>query len=343
MKWLHRSLCFCTIILCCIPVFASEVVNVYNWSNYISNEVLAQFTRETKIKINYSTYDSNETLYSKLKTNSHSGYDVIVPSTYFVDRMRQEGMLQKLDKKKLSEFKQLNPILLNQSYDPGNQYSVPYFWSATGIAINTHYLVKNSIKFWNDLWQPQYRSKLLLLDDVREVFSIALISLGYSPNDRDPDHIKQAYLKLKKLMPNVKLFNSDAAKALYVDEDVLLGMAWNGDVYKAQKENPAIQFIYPQPYYIIAIDSMVIPKYAPHLKNAYRFINFILRPDIAKKLSLATGYASPNQTAVTQLPQLRHTIVYPDTKTVRRARVQTDVGTLIQVYEHYWELLKITG
>jgi spermidine/putrescine transport system substrate-binding protein len=323
----------------------NNVVNVYNWSNYISDEVLAQFTRETGIKVNYTTYDSNETLYSKLKANPRSGYDVIVPSTYYINRMRQEGMLQRLDKNKLPEIKNLNPSLLNKPYDPNNQYSIPYFWSATGIAVNTHYINPKTVQSWEDLWKPEYQNKLLLLDDVREVFSIALITLGYSPNDTNPQHIQEAYLKLKKLMPNVKLFNNDAVKSLYVDEDVLIGMVWNGDLYKAQQENPEIAFIYPKPHYIISIDSMAIPIYAPHLDNAHRFINFILRADIAKKLSLSTGYSSANRAAMHLMSEelRKNSTIYPDSATLKRSQIQEDVGKQNLLYEHYWELLKILG
>lgn len=323
----------------------NKIVNVYNWSNYISDEVLAQFTRETGIKVNYSTYDSNETLYSKLKANPMSGYDVIVPSTYYINRMRQEGMLQRLDKNKLPEIKNLNPNLLNKPYDPNNQYSIPYFWSATGIAVNTHYIDPKTVQSWEDLWKPQYQNKLLLLDDVREVFSIALIVLGYSPNDTNPKHIHEAYLKLKKLMPNVKLFNNDAVKSLYVDEDVLIGMVWNGDLYKAQQENPEIAFIYPKPHYIISIDSMAIPIYAPHPDNAHRFINFILRADVAKKLSLSTGYSSANQAAMHLMSKelTKNSTIYPDSATLKRSQIQEDVGNQNLLYEHYWELLKILG
>ncbi|MES2997818.1 MAG: extracellular solute-binding protein [Pseudomonadota bacterium] len=326
------------------PLFAKEnVVNVYNWSSYISNEVLKEFTKETGIKVNYATYDSNETMYAKLKANPNSGYDIVVPSTYFVDRMQKQGMLQPLDKTKLSNFKNLNPALLNEPYDPGNHYSIPYFWSVTGIAINTHYHVLSRMQHWADFWKPQYRNQLLLLDDVHEVFSIALLVLGYSPNDTNPKHIRQAYLKLKQLMPNIRLFNDDGVKSLYIDEDLTLGMAWNGDIYQASQENSAIHFIYPKEGFVISIDSMAIPVGAAHLDNAYRFINFILRPDIAKKISLATGYASPNLAAVKLMPKaiLSNPIIYPDQKTLQRSVVQTDVGDAEAVYQKYWELLKI--
>ncbi len=328
------------------PLWAEEnVVNIYNWSNYISSDVLKEFTRETGIKVNYTTYDSNETLYAKLKANPHTGYDVIVPSTYFVDRMRQQGMLQALDKSSLSNFKNLNPALLNKPYDPGNHYSIPYFWSATGIVVNARVYPPHQFQHWADFWNLSRPNQLLLLDDVHEVFSMALLALAYSPNDTDPEHIRRAYLKLKQLMPHVRLFNNDGVKALYIDEDLSVGMAWNGDIYQAFQENKALHFIYPKEGFVISIDSMAIPIGASHLNNAYIFINFILRPDIAKKISLATGYATPNLAAYKLMPKsiLNNPIIYPDSQVLQRSVIQTDVGVAESIYQKYWELLKIGG
>jgi spermidine/putrescine transport system substrate-binding protein len=322
-----------------------KVVNIYNWSSYISGDVLKEFTRETGIKVNYTTYDSNETLYAKLKANPHTGYDVIVPSTYYVDRMRQQGMLQALDKSRLANFKNLNPALLNKSYDPGNHYSVPYFWTSTGIVVNSKIHPVQQLQMWADFWNPRYRNQLLLLDDVHEVFSMALMVLGYSPNDTNPEHIRLAYLKLKQLMPNVRLFNNDGVKSLFIDEDLSVGMAWNGDIYQAAQENSALRFIYPKEGFVISIDSMAIPIGASHVNNAYTFINFILRADVAKKLSLATGYPTPNLAAYQlMLPAiLNNSMIYPDKKTLQRSVVQVDVGAAESIYQHYWELLKIGG
>jgi len=323
---------------------AEPILNVYNWSGYISNDVLKEFEKETGIHVNYTTYDSNETMYAKLKADPDAGYDIVVPSTYFIDRMYKQGMLRKIDKNKIPNFKNLNPALLNKPFDPHNQYSIPYFWSTTGIAINTKYYPYNSITSWNDLWKSEYKDQLLLLDDVREVFSMALISLGYSANDADPEHIKQAYLKLRQLLPNVRLFNDEAAASIYIDEDAVLGMGWDGDIYMANKENPDVQFIYPKEGYVLSLDSMAIPSGARHVDNAYKFINFILRPDIAMQISMATGYASPNLAAQKLMPKELATnkITYPDAATLARGQVQTDVGSQANaVYQRYWELLKI--
>lgn len=329
-----------------VSAWAEErpIVNVYNWSGYISEDVLKEFEKETGIHVNYTTYDSNETMYAKLKADPDAGYDIVVPSTYFIDRMYKQGMLQKIDKSKIPNFKNLNPALLNKPFDPHNHYSIPYFWSTTGIAINTKYYPYNSITRWNDLWKSDYKDQLLLLDDVREVFSMALISLGYSANDADPGHIKQAYLKLRQLLPNVRLFNDEAAASIYIDEDAVLGMGWDGDIYRANKENPDVQFIYPKEGYVLSLDSMAIPVGARHVDNAYQFINFILRPDIALKISQATGYASPNLAAQKLMPKslANNKITYPDAATLARGQVQTDVGEKANaIYEKYWELLKI--
>lgn len=342
MKYL---LAFVTTLLLSAAALADDdnTLNVYNWSDYISDDVIQQFQKETGIHVNYSTYDSNETMYAKIKANPDAGYDIVVPSTYFVDRMRHQHMLLKLDKSKLSNFKNLNPALLNKPYDPNNQYSIPYLASSTGIVYNDKYFPVNSITKWADLWQPQYHDKLLLLDDVRDVFSMALLALGFSPDTADPEQIKTAYNKLLSLLPNVKLFNDEAVKAIYIDEDATVGMGWSGDIYLATKENPHLHFVYPQEGFVIAQDSMAIPIGAKHIESAYRFINFLLRPDIAAKISMSTGYMSPNLAAVKLMPEdvRNNQIIYPSTETLKRGHFQLDVGDASNLYEKYLELLKI--
>ena len=322
---------------------ATKVLNVYNWSEYLPDDVLDTFQQETGIHVNYSTYASNEALYAKLKANPEAGYDIVVPSTYFIDRMIREKMLIPLDKSKLSHFKNLNPALLNKSFDPNNVYSVPYLGSSTGIAYNDQYFAKGSITRWSDLWDKRFSGQLLILDDVREVFSMALLHLGYSPNTVDPADIEAAYQSSVNLLPNVKLFNDEAVKAIYIDDDATIGMAWNGDIFLANQENPHIQFVYPAEGFVVSLDSVVIPKNAPHLANAYQFINFVLRADIAARISQATGYMSPNSAAVALLPpEIRNNpIIYPDQATLKRGIFQTDTGDASALYEKYWERLKI--
>jgi spermidine/putrescine transport system substrate-binding protein len=321
---------------------ARQEVFVFNWSEYIDPAVLKQFEKETGIKVSYSTYDSNEAMFAKLKVVQKAGYDVVFPSTYFVDRMRRLGMFAPLDKTKIPNLKNINPELLNKPYDPNNTYSVPYMWGASGIGINSKYIDPRTVTSWNDLWNPRFKGKVLLMDDVRDAFGMALRSLGYSGNDTDPAHIKKAYEKLKVLKPSVKVFNSDSPRQPFLNNEVIIGQIWGGEVYQANKETPDIKFIYPKEGAVFWIDNMAIPRNARNLANAHAFINFMCKPDIAKKNCEFIGYATANAKAQQMLdPRTRnHKAVYPDTAVLKQGEFQTDVGEAIMTYEKYWEMLK---
>lgn len=323
--------------------FANSVLNVYNWADYMPRSVIDAFEKETGTRINYTEYDSNETMYSKLKSNPHVGYDVIFPSSYFIDRMRKENMLTKIDKSKLAHLQDLNPSLMHQVFDPKNDYSIPYLWGTTGIVVNKKYIHPHNVTSWIDFWNPKYRNQLLLFDDVREVFSIALLTLGYPINDTNPSHIHEAYLKLKQLLPNVKTFNLEAEQNIYIDEDAVIGTGLNGEISNATSENPNLVFIYPKEGFEIWMDCIAIPKNAPHKEVAYQFINFLLRPEIAKEISLSLGFTSPNLAALKLLPpHIRNNpILNPDKKTLQRGQFLLDLGDTNAIYEEYWNKLKI--
>ncbi len=324
---------------------AANVVNVYNWSGYIPEKVLQLFTKQTGITVNYSTFDSNQELYAKLKASPNAGYDVIVPSANFVTKMRDQHMLQPLDKSKIPNLKNLNPWLMNRSFDPHNRYSIPYLWGTTAIIINTKYYPHVDITSWQQLWNKKFRDQLLLLNSAREVFAVALKSLGYSLNDTNPQHLRQAYQKLIKLLPNIKLFNGEASQTIFMDEDAMIGIILNGDAYLAQQQNPNLRYIFPREGVNIWIDNIAIPKNAPHLKNAYRFINFLLQPKIAKMIALDMHYSSPNLAAIRLMPKnIRDNhILYPTKAELKHSEFQRDVGAANHLYQHYWALLKING
>jgi spermidine/putrescine transport system substrate-binding protein len=321
----------------------SEILNIYIWNAYLPTSVIKQFTKETGIKVNVSQYDSNEAMYAKLKASPQVGYDLILPSNYIIERMKRQNMLHEIDKQKLPNFKYINHTFLNKSYDPQNQYSIPYLLSITGILVNTDYVDANKIKSWQDLWQDRFHNQLLILDDMRDVFAMAFLTLGYPVNDTNQEHIKEAYLKLKKLMPNVKIFNSDVEQSIYIDEDATIGMAWNGDANMSKKENPKLEFIYPKEGFVIAIDCLAIPKAGKNLENAYKFINFLLRPDIASKVSLKIGYPTTILKANKLLPKemQKNPLINPPEEILRLGQIQTDIDEVLPTYEKYWELLKI--
>ena len=325
--------------------FAAEekLLYLYNWSEYMPETMLEQFHKETGIKVVYSTYDSNEAMYAKLRLlDSNNSYDLAVPSTYYVSKMRREGLLAKIDKSRLKNFGNLDEKLINQPFDPDNSYSVPYLWGSTGIAVNTDKVKPGMISKWRDLWKPEFKDRLLLTNDTREVFHMALRVLGYSGNDTDPVHIEAAYHELKKLVPNVRAYNSEAPRMPYLEGETDAGMIWNGEAYMARQENPAIEYIYPDEGVILWLDSLVIPGNARHVENAHKFIDFILRPEVAASISEEIGYASPNLAAVATLDEdvRNNRSVYPTAADLKNSEFQTDVGESITVYQKFWERLK---
>jgi spermidine/putrescine transport system substrate-binding protein len=341
---------FCLLIACLAAshrAFSNEkIVNVYAWTGEVPDFIIKKFEHETGIHINFSTYENNEIMYSKLRASQNAGYDVVMPSSYFVDRMERQGMLLELDKSKLPNWKNLDAQFLNPPYDPQSKYCAPFIWGTTGLFYNKKFFAGSDFQTWSSLWNARYANQLLLLDDTREVFAMALLSLGYKVNDRNPEHIKEAFLKLKSLMNNVKVFSTETVVSIMIDEDATLGMAWNGDAYKAMQENNNISFVYPKDGFVIWVDSFAIPKGARHTDEAHAFINFMLRPDNAKAIALTANYPTTNKTARAMLPEdiQKNQTIYPSKETLKRGQYQTDVGDdTLELYEKYWEELKMGG
>lgn len=334
------------ILFCWLPILSfahARIVNVYLIGGEVPQDLIWAFQKETGIKVNLSTYESNEAMYAKLHANRKNIYDVILPSSYFVERMKHYNMLTKLDLTKIPNVKNIDPFFANNPYDPDYQYHIPLVWGTTGIFYNKKW-IKHPPQSWNDLWNPNLTNQLMLLDDMRDVFSMSLISLGYDPNDLDPQYIEAAYQHLLKLVPNVKLFASNAIKSLIIDEDAYIGTAWNGDIAKAQAENSNILFIYPKEGSLIWVDCLAIPKNAPHLAEAYEFINFLLRPQSGADIILKEGYTATNLASRELLqPNIRNNpIIFPDQHLLKHRYFLRDVGeNILNLYNTDWEKLKL--
>lgn len=325
-----------------VPALAgSGELYLYIWSEYIPDEVIENFTKETGIKVHISNYDSNEAMYAKIKL-AGDGYDLIVPSSDYVGLMRRQDMLLPLDKSRLTNFANLSDKFTDQPFDPDNTFSVPYMWGSTAIAVNTGLLGESAVTSYADLWKPEMKGRLLLPNDPREVFAIALKSLGYSLNETDPAHLEQAYQKLKKLMPYVRVFDSDSPKQALLSGEVSVGVVWNGEAYIANQENPEIKYVYPKEGFSMWMDSLCIPKGAKNLDEAHAFLNYLLRPDVAATISTEMGYSTPNAKAAEFLePEVAdNPIVYPDAATAAHGEFQDDIGDAMKLYEDYWVKLK---
>ncbi|MEC5209286.1 spermidine/putrescine transport system substrate-binding protein [Psychrobacter sp. PL15] len=324
---------------------SAETLNLYNWSEYMPQEILDGFEEETGINVNYTTFDSNEAMYAKLKLlDDSSQYDLAIPSTYYVEKMAKEGLLQELDKSKLSNFRNLDTSFTNTKVDPENKYSIPYMWGSTGLAINGDSIDPATVNSWNDLWRPEYKGQVMLMNDMREVFGMSLLTLGYSGNSTDPDEIEAAYNKLITLIPNVKTFNSDASRMPYIEGETTIGMTWNGEAVMANNEGlTSLVYKYPAEGAILWMDNFVIPKNAKHVDAAHKFIDYLMRPENAKIVSEEIGYASPNLAARELMTDdvRNNPVIYPSKEVLAKAEFQEDVGDdALQVYQRYWDKLK---
>ncbi len=342
MKKFTLALSF-ALILFTANLSSATTINVYNWSEYIPQSVLDKFTEETGINIVYTTYESNEAMYAKLKLLNGKGYDVVVPSTYFVTLMQQNQLLSKIDKKKLPNMKYLDAFVLNQNFDPKNDYSIPYMWGVQGFMVNKNAVDPASITSWNDLMREEFKGKLLLSDDLRDTFGAALKATGASVNTTNEAEIKVAFDWLAKLKESVRIFDVTAAKQALISEEVAAGMIWNGDAFIAQAENPNLVFIYPKDGAPLWVDSFVIPSGAEKIEEAHAFINFMLRPDIAALCVQEYNYSTPNTgvRALLSKDYSKSNLIFPTKENLVNSEFTQGIGESQKIYEQYWEDLKI--
>ncbi|MGF1688033.1 spermidine/putrescine ABC transporter substrate-binding protein [Photobacterium japonica] len=324
-----------------VPASAASL-NVYNWSEYLPQSLIEDFTKETGIKVNYATFESNETMYAKLKLLGGKGYDIVVPSTYYVSKLANDGLLHKLDKSQIDAFNDLDTTILNQDFDPQNHYSLPYMWGSTAMGYNSDLIDASKLTSWKDLWNPEFAGQLLLTDDVRDVMGMALIINGHSVNSQNQAELQQAFDRLLTLKPGVTVFNSDAPHVPLITGEVNVGMQWNGTAYRAQQENPAIQYVYPTEGAIFWMDNIVIPSQAENKAAAYAFINFLMEPENQATLVKEIGYAAPNLQALKHLPaSIRDSeIIFPPADVKQKGQFLGSVGDAVGMYERFWMELK---
>ncbi|MCJ7724410.1 MAG: spermidine/putrescine ABC transporter substrate-binding protein [Anaerolineales bacterium] len=324
-----------------------KVLNLYAWSEYIPQALLDGFNEKTGIKVNYDTYSSNEELLAKLQAGA-SGYDVIIPSDYTVTIMTNQGMLEPLNKTKISNFDNLDPLVLNKEYDPGNKYTVPYQWGTSCLVVDTA-KVSRPITKWADLWDPAFEGKVVLLDDEREVLGMTLTVLGYDKNSIDPMQLEEAKQKFLELMPNVKLFDSDSPKTALLSGEVWLGQTWNGEAALAHQENPDIDYIIPEEGCTVWFDNLAVPKGAPHKDAAMTFINYVLDPSASILITAEFPYSNPNKAALELLkienPEMydaymSFTATNPSSEEMKRLSVIKDVGDATTLWDRVWTEVK---
>ena len=296
-KW--ASLLLVLVMLCgvfCAQAAEEEkVLNVFTFFGYFDENTLAQFEDETGIKVNYSVFASNEEMLLKMQ-QAQDSYDIILASDYAISTLRKDGMLLPLDRAKLSNWENINPLYMDQYFDPQNVYSVPY---AAGVPVIIYdpAQVEGEIKAFGDLWDEQFKDSLWLINDARVMIGETLKMLGYSYNTTDEAQINEALEKLYALKPNVRVLDYDLTYNYLLAGEAKAAYLFTPYVALSLFENPELEVVFPEEGIGFGIDSIVIPAQAEHPDNAHRFIDFYLRAEIAKQVAEWQVYINPNQAA----------------------------------------------
>ena len=308
----------------CALVFSARqetiTLNVYNWGQNIADgsddtmDIIAEFeARYPHIKVNYSTYDSNETLYTKL-SNGGISVDVIIPSDYMIARLINENMLLELDFDNIPNYQYVDETFRNTAYDPENKYSVPYTWGSVGIIYNTKYVDEADVTGWELLWNEKYAGKILMFDNSRDAFGIAQYLLGYDVNTTDKDELIACMEKLKEQKPIVQQYVMDQIYASMENEEAYIGVYYAGDCMMMMESNPDLQFYLPENQgFNLFIDALCIPSCAQEKEAAELFINFLCEPEISGANMDYICYGSPISEAKQYMdPWLAESeVVYP--------------------------------
>ncbi|GKW45024.1 PotD/PotF family extracellular solute-binding protein [Planococcus sp. NCCP-2050] len=272
-------------------------ITVYNWGEYIDPELVQQFEDETNINVIYETFDSNEAMMTKIEQGGTS-YDVAMPSEYAIEKMKENDLLIPIDLEKIPNLTNIDPYFLDLPFDPGNEYSIPYFWGTVGIAFNPTLLEGQTFESWDDLWDPTLKQEVILVDSAREVIGMGLNSLGYSLNSTDISELREATDKLKTLGPNTKAIIGDEIVEMMRREEAAVALTWSGQAADMMWINENIDYSVPEEGSNLWFDNMIIPKTSSNVEGAHAFINFMLDAEVAAQNADYVGYSTPNQAAI---------------------------------------------
>ena len=318
-----------------------QTLCLFCWSDYISPDLIAQFEKENNCRVVYDTFDSNETLLTKLQAGA-TGYDIIFPSHYVVGVLANSGRLMELDHSRLDVKPRLDPLYLDSLPDKECRYSVPYMMSYTGIGYNKE-LVKDFKPTWNVFQRNDLQRKATLLDDKREVIGAALVMLGIDPNSTRQDDLDEAKRLVWTWTPNISKFENEQYRNGIASREFLVVMGYSGDIGQVMSENDEIGFCIPDEGCMMSCDMMCIPTTAKNIDLAYKFIDFIHKPENAAENITYTEYLCPNKDAYGLLPdevKSNPTIFIPREK-VEKSHLVNDQGENEAIYSKVWEEIKM--
>jgi spermidine/putrescine transport system substrate-binding protein len=322
----------------------SRQLNIFSWADYLQPEAIPEFEKRYNVKIVYDTFASNEALLARMQAGKVD-YDIIVPTSYAVTKLKHLNLLKAIDKQRLANYKYLMPRFRDMHYDPGNQYSIPYTFGTTGIAFNTEAWSRAGAAApsdWDAFWDKRFAGRMTLLEDARETIGLALKRRGYSYNTLDQRQINEALGDLVQQKPLTMCYSSDQVIIYMASGDSHLSLAFSGDAHQARRTNKQVGYAIPSSGASLWIDNMCIPASAPHEDMALKWIDYILDPKIAAALTNATYYPTPNTAArAGVLPELlADKTMYPSEQVLDRCEQIHDIGEGIFVYDRAWTELK---
>ena len=326
-------------------------VYVYNWGEYIDEDVIAQFKEETGIDVIYDMFETNEEMYPVIEAGGVK-YDAVCPSDYMIQKMIENNMLAEINFDNVPNIKEIYSkyMDMSRSFDPDNKYSVPYCWGTVGILYNTSMVApEDAPTKWSDLWDEKFKDNILMQDSVRDAFMVALKSLGYSMNTTNEAEIAEARDLLIKQKPLVQAYVIDQVRDKMIGGEAAMGVIYSGEMLYIQQEvadlglDYSLEYVIPEEGTNLWLDSWVIPANAPNKENAEKWINFLCRPDIAKKNFEYITYPTPNKGAFDLLDSdlQNNKAVFPDTDSLKNCEVFQYLGTDVDsIYNEYWKEVK---
>jgi spermidine/putrescine transport system substrate-binding protein len=339
--------------LCSFEVSAKEksVIRVYNWGEYISNgdddslDVIAEFEkRYPEYTVEYTTYANNEEMYAKIMSGS-AKYDVIIPSDYMISKMIQEDMLAKLDYSNIPNYKYIDDEFKNLEFDPNNEYSVPYTWGIVGIIYNTK-KVTEPVDSWDILWDEKYANQILMFDNPRDSYGIAMKRLGFSQNSTNKEEYDLATISLQEQKTVLQAYVNDQIFAKMTNGEAALAPYYAGDALTMMDDNPDLAFAVPKEGTNKFVDAMVVLKDAPNKTGAEKFINFMLEPEIALANIEYIGYSTPMSIVKDMLDEevINNGVSYPSEEILSKCETFLNLPDNINSYmQEKWIEVKATG
>ena len=324
-----------------IELTATEV-NLFTWPEYVPDEIIDCFETVYGIEVNLDLFSSPEEMYAKVSRGA-TGYDLIQPPDYMVQLLINQGLLAPLDHARLTVLDHFAPQYLDQRFDPGNQYTLPYQSGSSGIAYRTDLVTAPTA--YADLWNAEYAGRLVMLDDARNIIGATLLTLGYDVNTTDPAELAAAKSKLLELVPNVRLFDSDSPKTALIAGDADLGVMWSGEAFLAQAENDQIAYVYPNEGVILFQDNFALLADAPHPDAAYAWLNYLYQPDVFWQVMRDYPFTNPNAASIAwakeHQPEIYATYTASPITNIPADVVQnghwlTDLGDATPLYDQLW-------